>query len=370
MNIVWVVPGGVDRTGQDRVVPVWLPLIERLAQKHHLLIIALGQYDAFCHYELLGAHVINLGAARAPVNELRLPERWRQMHRALQVDGRRPDVMHAFHAGECGVLAGLMSKSLQLPLVTSIFSGELVWLPAIRYGWQGNWRSRLPVSLSLRLADWVTAGSHYALAPIKKRQKRWLPLGIEPSLFKTAVSRANGPPWRLMHVAHINPVKDQMTLLGALRRVSDQLSVRLDWFGEDTLNGRLQSQIEALKLTEVVHYHGLQRLADMVPYYQQAHLFLQSSRHESQGVAVLEAAAAGVPTVGTAVGLVAELSPESATAVAVGDEVALAEAMLTLLQNEEQRLAKGQMAQEWAVRYDVDWTAVQLEQLYQQLLLS
>jgi phenylacetate-CoA ligase len=73
----------------------------------------------------------------------------------------------------------------------------------------------------------------------------------------------------------------------------------------------------------------------------------------------------GVPTAGTAVGLVAELAPAAATAVAPGDAPALAQAILALLQNSEQRRRLAQAARQWATTYNADWTAAQFEQIYE-----
>jgi len=61
MRIAWVVPGGVDRSGRERVIPVLLWLIEELAARHDLHVFALRQYPQACNYPLLGAAIHNLG---------------------------------------------------------------------------------------------------------------------------------------------------------------------------------------------------------------------------------------------------------------------------------------------------------------------
>jgi hypothetical protein len=61
MKIGLIVPGGVDRSARVRVIPVLLALIERLARRHQVVVIALHQEPEACEYPLLGAHVINLG---------------------------------------------------------------------------------------------------------------------------------------------------------------------------------------------------------------------------------------------------------------------------------------------------------------------
>lgn len=62
MRIGLIVPGGVDRSARVRVIPVLLALIERLARRHQVLVVAINQEPEACEYDLLGAHVVNLGA--------------------------------------------------------------------------------------------------------------------------------------------------------------------------------------------------------------------------------------------------------------------------------------------------------------------
>jgi glycosyltransferase involved in cell wall biosynthesis len=217
------------------------------------------------------------------------------------------------------------------------------------------------------MAQIVTAGSYYARAPLAGagREVHWLPLGVDIRLFDAPVERPGGPPWRLLHVSSINRVKDPDTLLHAMRLVADrQPDLQLDWVGVDTLSGMAQRLAASLGLADRVHFHGFRPVDEIGPLYRRAHVYVQSSLHESQGVAVCEAAAAAVPTVGTAVGLVAEWAPDAALAVPVGDPRALAEGVLELLDNPSQRESIGRRAQVWVRAHDADWTAAQFEALY------
>lgn len=371
MNITIITPGGVDRSGRERVVPALLWLIERLTRQHNVLVIALSQYPEFAHYRLLGADIVNLGKLRGPVSEIKVLPRLAQLRRVFRLTGHRPEVMHTIGLGECGILAALAGKLWRVPVIGSIWSGELTWLPEVNYGWQKNWRTRLPVTLTTRLVPTITGGSQFilnqytTLTPHASRlTPHWLPLGVDTARY-TPAARRFAPPWRFIQVANLNPVKDQSMLLRAMARLQDAgVDFRLDVVGQDTLRGRIQIEARILQLTDRVRFHGFKPIQKLIPLYQQAHLFLQSSRHESQGVALLEAAATGIPTVGTAVGLIPELAPTAAASVPPEEDGAIVEAILQLLEDKGEWERRGAAAYQFATTYNADWTARQFDQLY------
>ena len=96
------------------------------------------------------------------------------------------------------------------------------------------------------------------------------------------------------------------------------IDARLDLVGEDTLNGALQERAVRLGLADRIAFHGFVPSDRLPQFYACAHLYVQSSRHEAAGVAVLEAAASGVPVVGTAVGYVKDWARLRAAAVPPG----------------------------------------------------
>jgi glycosyltransferase involved in cell wall biosynthesis len=366
VKIVVVAPGGFDRSGRERVIPALLWLVERLARRNQVHICTLDEREPPGSYPLLGATVHTFGRISGPAGtrSLRL---WRPLMRRLAAIGQ-PDVIHGFWAGASGVLAGLLGRRLGIPAVLSIGGGELVWLPEIGYGGRSSWRGRIQAALALRLARVVTVGSRYAAQPLRGHAVQIVPLGVDMARFSAVAERPAGPPWRLLHIASVNRVKDQPTLLRALRLIVDRApDAQLDWVGEDTLNGAMQRPCDALGLAGHVRFHGFLPSDAVAPLYRAAHLHLLSSRHESQAVVVGEAAAAGVPTVGTAVGVLAELAPEAAWAVPVGDAKALAAGALALLDDPPRRERMGRAAQAWARAHDADWTATRFEEIYQGL---
>jgi glycosyltransferase involved in cell wall biosynthesis len=123
----------------------------------------------------------------------------------------------------------------------------------------------------------------YSLGPLAKRRRDalWLPWGVDWRLFDGAVERTLGPPWRLVHVASINWVKDQATLLHAVRLARDRgLAVELDCIGEDVLDGSVERMAIELGLGQTVRFHGFLRAGEIAPFYHQAHLYVHSSLHK------------------------------------------------------------------------------------------
>jgi glycosyltransferase involved in cell wall biosynthesis len=137
--------------------------------------------------------------------------------------------------------------------------------------------------------------------------------------------------------------------------------------GEDTLGGAVHRQAEDLGLAGRVAFHGFLRQHTLRSLVSAADIHVVSSRHEADPIAMLEAAVAGVPTVGTAVGHVQAWSPEAAVAVPVADPAALAQAIEALLDDEPRRMRIARAAQARAIAEDADWTAAQVESIYAEL---
>jgi glycosyltransferase involved in cell wall biosynthesis len=361
MHIALIVPGGVDRSGVQRVIPVLLGLIDTLALRHRVTVISLAPEPVPSTYTLCGAQVYALGRARLGT----------QLGRTIALlRNDPPDVLHAFWLGATSTLAWLVGRMLGRPSVASLGGGELVHIAEIGYGGNHEFRSRVHSELAIRFAAALTAGSHYALAPLQRRRPaaRWLPLGVVRRDVACCVPANHAQHKQLLHVASLNRVKDQPTLLRAVALAAARLApqrVVLDIVGEDTLGGAIHREAQRLGLAETVRFHGFLPNNCVRTMLDAADLYLLSSRHESQCVAVLEAALAGVPTVGTAVGLLPELAPSAAWAVPIGDAAALAEGIVALLNDEQRRQALGSAARQWAMAHDAAWTGQQFEAIYE-----
>lgn len=367
LSIAIVTPGGVTADGVTRAIPALMQLVDRLSQRHRVTVLTLDQQQpAVAARGAATIRRLEVSAAPGLGVLLQAPRLLAELRRG------RFDVVHAFWAGTSGAAAVLAARALRIPSLLSIGGGELVWLPELGYGDGGTVRGRLRTAAALRLANAVTAGSAWALRALPGTVRASVvPLGIDTRAWSGGTQRPAGPPWRLAHVADINRVKDQRTLLRALRLVVEQEpDTLLEIAGHDTLAAAVQRYCAELGLDERVVFHGRLSAAALGELFGRAHLHVLSSRHESQGVVVAEAAAAGLATAGTRVGSVADLAPQAAASVPVGDAPALAAAVLALLRDTGRRERIASAAQLWAREHDSAWTARRFEQLYGELVVS
>ena len=365
MPIALVVSGGVDRSGRERVVPSLLWLVERLARRHDVHVFVLHYYPAPCSYPLLGATVHDIGRVGG------LPGFRRGLQRrrlAALVEAHGPfDLLHAYQ-GMPAVVSTCIATRLGIPAVVTLDSGELTSIDDIQYGLQRRWFDRRAVASAVRAAARVTVATEFMARMVPDGLTRApvavIPIGIDASGFPPA-TRVEGPPWRLLRVGSLNQVKDYPTLLHALALIAGRgLDVHLDIVGEDTMDGSVQALTRTLCLESRVTFHGLTPSDHLAAFYARAHLHVVSSRHEAAGVVVLEAAATGLATVGTAVGYVADWDPDRAVAVPVSDPNALASAVIDLLQDPPRRHRLASAARAWTLAHDADWTARQFERIY------
>ena len=361
MRVALVVPGGVDRSGEYRVIPALLALLAQLTRHHQVEVLALQQEPRADSWQLAGAHIHNIGARRTRARALR---RLLALHRTA-----RFDVLHAIWSGPCSLVAVTAGRLLRVPALVHVAGGELVALADIGYGGAFRWRSRVREHLTLRAAAAVTAASAPAVAQLAAwgvRAER-VPLGVDLAAWPARAPRRRETqrPARLLHVASLNAVKDQGTLLHALRALPDECACHLDIVGEDTLGGRVQRLAAELGLEARVRFHGFLPQRELRPLVERADLLVVSSRHETGPLVALEAAVAGVPTVGTAVGHIAEWAAAGAAlAVPPADPGALAAAIRAVLADEAQRLHMAHAAQCRALAEDAVHTARAFTELY------
>lgn len=312
MRIALVAPGFSARP-DDWAIPALLNLARALAESHEVHIFS-QRYPArgVYHFDGLSHHALG-GGQHFGLASLKI---WLQSGYMIKAQHQKTpfDLLHPFWIDEAGFSAALAGAWIKRPLVASIGGGELVRLPTIAYGAQRFLARRLTSRYTLRRASLVTAGSQYQLALCRARgvaeQKlRYGPLGVDTGRFRPPEQPPAQSPPCLIQAASSIPVKNQTLLLHIVKRVKQQLpDISLKLVGAGPEQERLAKLAQQLDLSQNITWHGQISHPEMPPLYQQSHLYLQTSWHESQGLTVLEALACGLPVLGTPVGLMPEVA--------------------------------------------------------------
>lgn len=315
MRLALITPG-FSRESAEFAIPALQTLACKLAEQHDVEVFSL-RYPAAGTYTFCGLrHQANGGGTRAGIASAHV---WQAAVRAIVARHRRQpfDLLHAFWVDEPAFVAALAGALLRRPVLASSGGGELVYFADLNYGTQGSAWRRLLIRFALRQATLVTAGSAYQRglclrAGVAAANIRLAPLGVDSEHFRPAPDPPAVP--TVVQAASLVPVKQQALLLDviALARVTLP-ELQLIVAGDGPLAPGLRARAQELGLTGNVSWVGRVPYREMPPVYHQAHLYLQTSRHESQGMAVVEALACGLPALGTPVGLLPEVGALPAT---------------------------------------------------------
>ncbi|MEZ4520540.1 MAG: glycosyltransferase family 4 protein [Thermomicrobiales bacterium] len=260
------------------------------------------------------------------------------------------DVFHAYWLFEPGAVATLAGRLLGVPAVVSVGGAELTSLPAIGYGGMRSRRGRTINASIIRTARITTGGSHYVLdqaaraVPAAAGRLRFAPLpvktGTTGSIDRDA-ARNEELAGCLLQVGAYLPVKGQDLSVRALAELAaDEPDLTLTMIGEDPVGYQRRIHDLARQLGVAGRVRLLNRIphSGLMSHYQRAEMLLMPSRHESQGMVVLEAAVQGLPTIGSPVGVVRDLAPDAAVALQATDDFrGLAREISLMLDNEERR---------------------------------
>jgi glycosyltransferase involved in cell wall biosynthesis len=212
------------------------------------------------------------------------------------------------------------------------------------------------------------------MAAVEARRRRpvaLVPLGVDVTVFHPRQT-GDGPepatdaPPTILWVGGLEPVKDPSAMLRAFARLApEHPDLRLEMVGDGALRPGLERDVERLGLDGRVRFAGQLARSTMPDRYRSAALLAVTSRHEGQSMVAVEAAACGLPVVGTRVGVLPDLA-DAALTVPVGDEPGLAAAMAAVLDDPDRMAAMGTAARHIAeTRFDLDSTSDALLERYE-----
>lgn len=306
-----------------------------------------------------------------PVTALQLSnaghfKRFSKLAKALR--GLKPDVLHTHNSGPHvnGVVARMLTR---IPVLVHTKHGRNY----VNRKW-AVFQNRIASRLSSCVVP-VSADAAEVARTIEKVPERLIKVirnGIVLDDYRCEETphRRRETMLRAIHVARLNPVKDQQNLLRAVRKVVDEVpEFTLEIAGDGQERARLEELSASLNLQKHVRFLGMRD--DVADLLNAADMFVLSSLSEGISLTLLEAMAAGLPVVATDVGGNREVVVDGETGLLVPkqDSDRLAHAILSLVRDPGRADQMGRAGRQRVEQtFDVRVVVETYENFYRELL--
>lgn len=294
------------------------------------------------------------------------------------IRAKKVDLLH-IHDPRSGVLGRVVGKWLRLPTIYTVHLPPYYYAPPLKrsiYEW-----------LEGLLNRWFTDRVLYVSYSVCEEaiSRRLVPRdrasvivnGIDlrvysRSIDRTAVRRTLETPEEstvFCFVGRLTQQKGVDVLLRAVTMVREQgRCFRLWLVGDGPLRSQLEQYVARHGLMQTVQFLGYRN--DVLELLKASDVFVLPSRYEAMPFALLEAMAAGLPSIVTCVGDNVKLIENGVTGLIVPPEdfEALASALTRMLSNSELRQKMGEAARKKAQEYSAERMVAQITELYASLL--
>jgi len=271
---------------------------------------------------------------------------------------RAADVIHA-HWSICGALAALTRSLHGKPLITT-FRGsdthraeaDTVYASVHRIALFG---SDITVGVSGRIMEDLQV--RY---PTLRGRIHFVPNGVDDRFYEVDPASSPAiPPVRFLFAGSLIELKGLDVLLKAFGLIGARKDWTLTLAGEGAERGRITELAISLGIGDRVSLAGAIAPEAMPELMGRHHVLVLPSRREGRPNVVLEAMAAGLPVIATAIGGVRELVQDGLTGFLVPpeDEVLLAGAIERCITRPDLLLRLGKAGRRWMLDAGLTWHA-------------
>ncbi len=261
----------------------------------------------------------------------------------------RPDAALVFFGIPCGPIGWLTKRINHLPYAIALHGGDV---PGFDTGRLASWHA-LTGGIIRRL--WADAGAvmgvSESLASLARRHAPnqsigVIPLGADVNGIAPKQDYANDGVLKLLFVGRLVRQKGADTLMEALAQLPQQVPWRLVVAGDGPEREALAALAVRLNAADRIQMRGWVSKAELPALYREADIFVLPSRDEGLTNVLLEATAAGLPTIGSRLPGIAEVVLDGETGLLTDAEnsAALAAAIFTLATDAGRRESMGRKA--------------------------
>lgn len=301
-----------------------------------------------------------------------------------------PDIVHLHGTG--GLSGALFSavKTYGIPVLLTVHGllhvekkNALIKHPSLKHLYQLFVQSHAEFKV-LNEAEHVIVDTEYVAEQIKHLHSKkkishlpWMyvvPQGIQSQYLQVSPEKSMTP--TILSVGSISQRKGHLLLVKAFEIVHKTVpSAKLIIAGtltEEAYYTQLQNKIEKLHLKQSVELLTNIPQEQLLQKYQEATIFALHSQEESQGIALVEAMATGLPIVSTLVGGIPFVVKNGETGLLskYGDIDSFANNMIELLTNEDQRTKMSELARHTAQSYSWPEIAKVIDTVYHRIITN
>ncbi len=303
--------------------------------------------------------------------------------RTLSIKKFNPDVIHSQHFFGVGLEALIASKILKKPLIGTNHTAitEFVKYSPIRAKWLET--------LALKYVNWyygkcklVTAPSHSVIDEMLQNgfngECHVISNPIDTETFCILPSKNwlkkkfNLPERTIIHAGRLSEERNVDVIIRALLLVKKEIpDIHLAIAGRGTAEEALKSLIASLGLEKNVTFLGFLNKPTLNEAYNASKLFVITSTADTQSMVMMQAMASGLPIVGVKARALPEyINRKNGLIVEPGDEKALAEKIIFLLKNPDERKKLGQGARKFALNFSAPSIGEEWEAIYKRVAES
>ena len=263
-----------------------------------------------------------------------------------------PDILHAHYASSYGVLASL---SRFRPFVLSVWGSDILDFP------NRNFLNKWLINKVINSANSICSTSEVMIKCIREEYNisdvDLIPFGVDIDVFSPIQNlQKNFIVGTIKSVEKHNGI--DCFLDAAKIIVYDYKNDKIQFLivGKGSLLKKMKQKTVDLDLQKYVKFEGHVSQDNIVEHHRKLSLFIAVSTRESFGVAVLEAAACGVPSITSNVGGLPEVNKHEHTGLIIkpNDPGKLAESIIRLYEDNNYRYQLSENARSWVVN-NFDW---------------
>jgi len=263
-----------------------------------------------------------------------------------RVRSYRPDVVHGQSAIDYGLWAALSGR---VPALVTCWGSDVFIAPRMKR------KSRWKVRTALRCATYVTGTSQALLDAAdrvagKKLAGEIVFWGVDTDVFRP-VDRSGRPNVTVLSVRGHETLYNIDVILRAFARLRDvRPHVRLVVAHQGSLTPALKDLTRELGIADAVTFLGFVEQDALPQVYAEADVYVSVPSSDASAVSNLEAMASGLPVVGSTLPSTLEWIEDGVNGLVVppGDEDALTDALVRLVDDEGLRLRLGTEARRMA----------------------